>query len=139
MWHYQINSHPYGPVDQPTILALLANGQITAETLVWTTGMTSWVPLKQSALGSGMPSHQANYPTHAQFHADAKDRTAYILLAVFFGYFGIHNFYAGHTNRAVLQLILTIFTAGFGGALIWVWAVIEAITVTKDAQGVNFK
>ena len=41
----------------------------------------------------------------------AKQRIVYILLALLLGGLGIHNFYAGHTGRAVAQLLITIFVA----------------------------
>jgi len=74
-----------------------------------------------------------------QGNPNAKDRVAYILLAVFIGHLGIHNFFAGYTSRGVIQLVITIVTSGIGGIATWIWAIIEAITVTKDANGVDFK
>jgi TM2 domain-containing membrane protein YozV len=74
-----------------------------------------------------------------QTNPNAKDRVAYVLLAVFLGHLGIHNFFAGYTSRAVIQLVITIVTCGFGALVTWIWAIIEAITVTKDANGVDFK
>jgi TM2 domain-containing membrane protein YozV len=79
----------------------------------------------------------------------AKSRLAYILLAFFLGGLGVHNFYAGYTKRAVLELasclalipIIGFLTCGFGFLLyiaLWVWIIVEMITVTKDAQGVPF-
>jgi len=63
----------------------------------------------------------------------AVPRIAYILLAVFVGTFGIHNFLAGYTGRAVVQLVLTLTIVA--SPFIWVWAIIEACTVWKDAHG----
>lgn len=45
----------------------------------------------------------------------AKSQGIYILLALFLGGFGVHNFYAGYYKRAVAQLILTIFGAFYIG------------------------
>ena len=39
----------------------------------------------------------------------------------------------------MIQLVITIVTCGIGGIATWIWAIIEAITVTKDANGVDFK
>ena len=131
-----------GPVDEATIRGLLTSGQISIDTLVWTTGMSSWVPLQQSSLGAGLPTPPSavpSYPMPTQGNPNAKDRVAYILLAVFIGHLGIHNFFAGYTSRGVIQLVITIVTCGIGGIATWIWAIIEAITVTKDANGVNFK
>jgi len=142
MWYYQQGSNQMGPIDEATIRGLLTSGQISIDTLVWTTGMSSWVPLQQSSLGArllGPPSAVPSYPMPAQGNQNAKDRVAYILLAVFIGHLGIHNFFAGYTSRGVIQLVITIVTCGIGGIATWIWAIIEAITVTKDANGVDFK
>jgi len=142
MWYYQQGSNRMGPVDEATIRGLLANGQISIDTLVWTTGMASWVPLQQSSLGAGLPTPPSAvpaYPTAGSANPNAKDRIAYILLAIFLGNLGIHNFFAGYTNRAIIQLVVTLVTCGIGGIPMWIWAIVEAITVTKDAQGVEFK
>ena len=40
--------------------------------------------------------------------SDAKSRIAAGLLGIFFGSFGVHNFYIKRTGRAVLQLVLTL-------------------------------
>lgn len=142
MWYYQQGSNRMGPVDEATIRGLLASGQISIDTLVWTTGMASWAPLQQSSLGAGLPTPPSAVPTYqtpGQTNPNAKDRVAYVLLAVFLGHLGIHNFFAGYTSRAVIQLVITIVTCGFGALVTWIWAIIEAITVTKDANGVDFK
>jgi TM2 domain-containing membrane protein YozV len=142
MWYYQQGSNRMGPIDEATIRGLLTSGQISIDTLVWTTDMASWVPLQQSSLGAGLPTPPSavpSYPMPTQGNPNAKDRVAYILLAVFIGHLGIHNFFAGYTSRGVIQLVITIVTCGIGGIATWIWAIIEAITVTKDANGVDFK
>jgi TM2 domain-containing membrane protein YozV len=141
MWYYQQGSNRMGPVDEATIRGLLANGQISIDTLVWTTGMASWVPLQQSSLGAGLPTPPSAVPTYqtpGQTNPNAKDRVAYVLLAVLLG-FGIHNFFAGYNNRAIIQLLVSILTCGLGWFPMWIWGIIEACTVTKDANGVDFK
>lgn len=67
-----------------------------------------------------------------------KSRVVYVLLAIFLGAFGIHNFYAGHTNHGLIQLLVSLFTCGFVGWVMWIWALLEAATVTTDAQGFPF-
>ncbi len=37
-----------------------------------------------------------------------KSRIAYVLLGLFLGNLGIHNFYAGYTNKGIIQLLLTL-------------------------------
>ena len=67
-----------------------------------------------------------------------KSRLAYILLGLFLGGLGIHNFYAGYTGKGIAQLLITILSGGFLALVVWIWVIIEICTVTKDAQGVDF-
>jgi TM2 domain-containing membrane protein YozV len=67
-----------------------------------------------------------------------KSRSTYILLGVFLGALGIHNFYAGYTGRAVGQLCLTVLTLGYLGLISWIWAIIEICIVTNDSGGLDF-
>ena len=63
-----------------------------------------------------------------------------LILGFFFGGFGVHNFYLGYTNRAIIQLILTITV--FGAPVTGVWVLVELILILMrsgsygyDAQG----
>jgi TM2 domain-containing membrane protein YozV len=62
----------------------------------------------------------------------------YILLGVFLGAFGGHNFYAGYIKRAVIQLLLTVLTCFFGAIISWMWAIVEVCVVKQDDDGVAF-
>ncbi|MDR1146227.1 MAG: TM2 domain-containing protein [Verrucomicrobiales bacterium] len=65
-----------------------------------------------------------------------KSRAAYVLLAIFFGGLGIHNFYAGRMNQATAQLLMGLFCLGVPS---WVWALVECFTVSADGAGVKFE
>jgi TM2 domain-containing membrane protein YozV len=72
-----------------------------------------------------------------------KSRTTYILLGVFLGFLGVHNFYAGYTGRAVGQLCLsalTLFylTLFYLAVASWIWAIVEICTIDKDSSGLQF-
>ncbi|MFZ9991864.1 MAG: TM2 domain-containing protein [Opitutales bacterium] len=67
-----------------------------------------------------------------------KSKTAFIVLAILLGELGIHNFYIGNTKRGVIQLLVSVLTCFIGALPMWIWAVVEAFTVKKDAQGVDF-
>jgi TM2 domain-containing membrane protein YozV len=86
----------------------------------------------------GAPSSPQDHQTPVNHHPEAKDRVAYVLLAVLIG-FGIHNFYAGYTNRGLIQLLVSILSCGILWIFMWIWGIIEACTVTQDANGVRFK
>ena len=74
-------------------------------------------------------------PVYGSTH---KSRTSYIVLGIFLGSLGIHNFYAGYTGRAVGQLCLTVLTLGYLGIVSWIWAIIEICIVEKDSTGLRF-
>ncbi len=69
-----------------------------------------------------------------------KSRTSYILLGIFLGCLGIHNFYAGYQGRGLAQLLVTLFLCWtiIFPFFVGIWALVEACTVTKDADGIPF-
>jgi TM2 domain-containing membrane protein YozV len=64
-----------------------------------------------------------------------KSKIAAGLLQIFLGGFGVGRFYTGHTQTAVLQLVVTLFTCGLGS----IWGLIDGILILvnggTDAQG----
>jgi TM2 domain-containing membrane protein YozV len=67
-----------------------------------------------------------------------KSRMVFVLLAIFLGSFGGHNFYAGYVRKAVIQLCLTLFTCFVLSVVCWIWAIVEACVVNCDDDGVAF-
>lgn len=67
-----------------------------------------------------------------------KSRLAYILLGLFLGGLGIHNFYAGYNGKGIAQLLMSILSFGILTPVVGIWVIVEIITVTKDVQGVPF-
>ena len=67
-----------------------------------------------------------------------KSRLTYILLALFLGGFGIHNFYAGYNRKGLIQLLLTVLSCGLLSLVSVIWAIVDIVNVTKDANGVDF-
>lgn len=70
----------------------------------------------------------------------AKSRGLYIILGLFLGCLGIHNFYAGRFGAAVAQLLITIFLGWLIIPLLCVmlWVLIECIVITEDGSNVKF-
>ena len=77
-------------------------------------------------------------PQYAPPVMSTKSRTVYVLLAIFLGGLGIHNFYAGRTGSGIAQLLITLISCGYGSFITWLWAIIEACAVTTDGQGRRF-
>lgn len=65
-----------------------------------------------------------------------KSRLVYILLALFLGLLGIHNFYAGYTGTGLIQLVLSL--TGFGAIAVVIWVILDILLTTKDGRGVPF-
>ena len=58
------------------------------------------------------------------------------ILGLVLGGFGIHRFYLGYTGIGIVQIIVTLVTAGLGG----IWGLVEGILIltgsfNKDADG----
>jgi len=70
--------------------------------------------------------------------AQPKTRVIFVLLGIFLGVFGVHNFYAGYAKKGTIQLCVTLLTCFYGAAISWVWAIIEICTVNQDADGTQF-
>jgi len=96
-------------------------------------------PVNSPAAPPAYPYPQALQPPYiapgAMYARSQKSRSTYIVLGIFLGALGIHNFYAGYTGRAVGQLCLSVLTLGYLAWASWIWAIIEICLVTKDSKG----
>jgi len=61
-----------------------------------------------------------------------------VILALFAGLFGLHNFYLGHTNRGLTQLLISVCTLGFAAPFVWLWAVVELILIVTRSGSYAF-
>ena len=97
--------------------------------------------------GCGFPIHHPSAPAQPLEESAPpvivtvrKSRGIYILLALLFGWFGAHNFYAGYYWYGAIQLIVmvTLFWTVFVPILPALLAFAEAIMTTEDGNGVKF-
>jgi TM2 domain-containing membrane protein YozV len=67
----------------------------------------------------------------------AKSRGIFIILGLFLGGLGIHNFYAGYYGRGLAQLLTVLILGWFviGFVIVGVWVISELFMVTEDADG----
>ena len=67
----------------------------------------------------------------------ARRRRTFIVLGLFLGCFGVHNFYAGNHGKGAAQLILTLILGWIviGLVITTIWSLIEVLTVTLDGKG----
>jgi TM2 domain-containing membrane protein YozV/ribosomal protein L40E len=92
-------------------------------------------------VATGLPPVQGAAPIQVVQVVANKSRTAYVLLGLFLGGLGIHNFYAGYTGKGVAQLLITLLIGWwmcFPLIGVCIWVLVEICTVTHDAQGNQF-
>ncbi|MBQ4595191.1 MAG: DUF4339 domain-containing protein [Akkermansia sp.] len=124
---------PHGPYSLEAIKDMMAKGQINSQTLCYTEGMQNWAPISTI-----IPGHVIPPPPSAPVANDIKPRAAYVILGIFLGYLGIHNFYAGYVNKGVAQLLITLLSCTVFTPIVFIWNIIEVCTVNKDAKGIPF-
>ena len=66
----------------------------------------------------------------------SKSKVAFVLLGVFFGSLGIHNFYIGRTKQGVIQLLISVLSGFTLSLASWIWAIVDICTINADANGV---
>ena len=75
-------------------------------------------------------------PAGTGYPLPPKCRSTFVVLGVFLGIFGIHNFYAGYHRRGAVQLCITLCTVFFGAIISWIWALVEVCTVDRDSHNI---
>ncbi|MBS1369179.1 MAG: TM2 domain-containing protein [Lentisphaeria bacterium] len=68
-----------------------------------------------------------------------KSRVLYVFLAFFFGWLGIHNFYARRSPFGFAQLLLTVLSCGSFVAVCELWAIVEMFAVSRDGRNVPMR
>lgn len=155
-YYLMLSGEQRGPFTVNQMKSMWQGGSINAGTHYWQTGMSSWQPLSniQHFLDAPSAQQQASQPivinqvnqnvaafapAYPAMMRSTKSRGVYIVLGLFLGCLGIHNFYAGYTGRGAAQLIITLLLGwiGIGILITGLWALIEIIAVNTDAQGLR--
>ena len=70
-----------------------------------------------------------------------KSRLIYIILGLFFGMLGIHNFYANRKAEGAAQLIflLLFYWTIIAPAAVFVWSIVDVCTVKVDGNGIPMR
>ncbi|SDX51591.1 NINE protein [Eubacterium barkeri] len=110
------------------LVALDTSEQVAKETQCQ---QTEYVPPKP-------PTLDLNQQSYNQSNNKPKSKVVAILLALFLGGFGIHNFYLGNIKSGIIQLLLCWTGVSY------LWALIDLIRIAigdipADANGVKLK
>ena len=78
-------------------------------------------------------------PARRDYPEGYKPKRKYVavILAITLGPLGIHNFYLGHKNKGLTQLLICLIGslfAGLGYVAAWVWAIIDAVELFTEKQ-----
>ena len=86
------------------------------------------------------PGYTAFSQQGTQVALGRRSRVVYIMLAIFLGCLGIHNFYANRIAPGLAQLLVTIFLSWlvYPLLLIWAWIIVECCVIKVDGRGVPF-
>ena len=67
-----------------------------------------------------------------------KSKLVMLILAIFLGWAGGHNFYLGFTGRAVGQLLISILTFGLLAPVSAIWALIEGVVLFGNKHAIDY-
>ncbi len=83
------------------------------------------------------PPNQGDIPEYIP--APIPQRSAYVaaFLALFFGVFGLHDFYLDRTNKGIFKLLITLLGCGIGGVIIEIISIIDALKLLKGEINVD--
>lgn len=159
MYYLLINGQRTGPYEAQDVQRMLRQGAIGYDTMFWKDGMMNWETVgaqrhqfETNAYQSPPQYQQQFYQQPPQVHVyqqpapllvqpvyavSSKSRVAYILLGLFLGGLGVHNFYAGYSGKGFAQLLLTLllFWTIIVPICVTIWIIIEVCTVDHDAYG----
>lgn len=85
------------------------------------------------------PPVQENIPEYIP--APKPQRSAYVaaFLALFFGVFGLHDFYLDRHNKAIIKLLVSLLGCGIGAVIIEIISIIDAVKLLKGEINVDGK
>ena len=102
--------------------------------------------IHQQNLFNSMPSnnHQTEpqmmntlHGTQLVYPHMQKSKLVMLILAIFLGWAGGHNFYLGFTSKAVGQLLISILSFGLLAPVSSIWALIEGVVLFGNQHAID--
>ncbi len=84
---------------------------------------------QQQPIFTQQPNYQVPPQMIMQPPVSQKSKIAAGLLGIFLGSFGVHNFYLGYTQRAVIQLLITLLSCFTLAIVSQIWSLVESIQI----------
>ena len=86
------------------------------------------------------PQYNQQYTDYSQNEVVVSKRSKMVaaLLAFFFGFLGVHNFYLGKNGRGFAQLLITVVSFGTLTFVSGIWAFIEFIMILCSKPGSEY-
>lgn len=83
------------------------------------------------------PPRQGDIPEYIP--APIPQRSAYVaaFLALFFGIFGLHDFYLDRTTKGIIKLLVSVLGCGIGAVIIEIISIIDALRLLKGEINVD--
>ena len=92
-------------------------------------------PGHEAAPEYGQQAAYGPYPGYGPPAHPGKSKVAAGVLALLTGTLGIHNFYLGHTNKALIQLLCSLLSCGILAIPIGIWSFVEGILILTARPG----
>ena len=88
-------------------------------------------------MNNNQQTQSAPVPQQVVSVTSGKSRAAYIILGLFFGGMGIHDFYAGYAGKGLMKIIVSFvgsFLFGGGGFAVAVSSAVEGVNSTPEGM-----
>lgn len=135
------NGETFGPYTPTQVQQYLDRGILLPSDQAMISGAANWFPITEvvqafNASKRDVLRNSGRQAATPPIPSDCK-RGIYIILGLFLGSVGVHNFYAGRLRYGAWQAFLMVTTGWtiIGAVLIVAFVIYELFTVTRDGDG----
>lgn len=89
---------------------------------------------QQPAPYQGQPGY-GQAPYAVPYGVEQKSKVAAGILGILLGGLGIHNFYLGYTQKALIQLLVSVLSLGILYVFMAIWGLVEGILILVGNEG----